>query len=435
MNSSTYVYLDNFRGFSKVTFQLKDVNFFVGENSTGKTSVLALLNIIFSPHFWFSQQFNTSEYDFGGFRDILSASVSKEKEFTVGAYRIQHQKDGKDKCEGFVASFKDHEGLPLCSFLAVIDGINITAIKLAQVDSYYIGKGEIKDHSQLKFPEIFSYVENWKINPSTDFKSIPKQIPQGLGLVPLMQIANALDADKNPSKIEISAFKLPMSLYNMVWLAPIRTRPHRTYDGYGKDFSPEGEHTPFVLRKRLSSKENVESFENALKQFGKASGLFKKVSIHNLGKGAADPFEILVTLASKALRIDSVGYGISQVLPLLVEILVRPKESWFAIQQPEVHLHPKAQAALGDLLYQVANNENKRFLIETHSDFTIDRFRMNFRKFDNAKKESQILFFERYKEGNRVSMIPILPNGEYGDNQPDQFRDFFLKEQMNILGI
>ncbi|MDP6688819.1 MAG: AAA family ATPase [Alphaproteobacteria bacterium] len=81
-----------------------------------------------------------------------------------------------------------------------------------------------------------------------------------------------------------------------------------------------------------------------------------------------------------SVNIRNVGYGVSQSLPVIVEILSRSFGSRFAIQQPEVHLHPKAQAALGDLFYQLALVEEKRFIVETHSDFTIDRFMLNYRK-------------------------------------------------------
>ena len=378
MNPTTHIYLDNFRGFTETVFQLADVNFFVGENSTGKTSVLAVLNSIFSPHFWFTQRFNNEEHDFGGFKDMLSASAPPGSEFTIGVYQIHALKDGQFRRVGFIASFRDHEGLPMCSFFARMDNQTLTALKSANVDSYQFAKGQLPDSMLTPNAEdIFKYLENWGKASTTTFKDLPKKIPSSLGLLPLLQIAMALESEKAESDLDLSGLEMPFEPYNVTWLAPIRTRPHRTYDGYGKDFSPEGEHTPYVLRKRLGSKGKAEAFEKALKQFGKSSGLFKKVGIHNLGKGTADPFEIVVTLASKALRIDSVGYGVSQVLPLLVEILIRPKGAWFAIQQPEVHLHPKAQAALGDLIFHISKNDGKSFLIETHSDFTIDRFRLN----------------------------------------------------------
>src|SRR6266436_9344091 len=114
-----------------------------------------------------------------------------------------------------------------------------------------------------------------------------------------------------------------------------------------------------------------------------------------------------LVLDDKALNLSTVGYGVSQSLPVLTEVFLRPHGSWFAIQQPEVHLHPKAQAALGDVFFEMATVEHKRFLVETHSDFAIDRFRMNYRKADSKKPNSQILFFERRDKRSVVTPLTI----------------------------
>ena len=271
-----------------------------------------------------------------------------------------------------------------------------------------------------------------------EYKDLPKGLPStptrtALPLLPLLSLVET-QITGNEFKESIF-FEMPLGLSDFVWLAPIRTRPRRTYDGYGKEFNPEGEHTPYELRKRLLPTNRAKGFCSALEKFGKSSGLFRKVSIHNLGKGAAAPFELLVTLSGSALRINSVGYGVSQALPVIVEMLVQDKGSWFAIQQPEVHLHPRAQAALGDLLFQMSELEQKHFIIETHSDFMIDRFRLNMQTTKQHKVKAQVLFFERLGEGNKLSIIPIESDGEYSSEQPKMFRDFFLKEQLSILGI
>jgi hypothetical protein len=253
-------------------------------------------------------------------------------------------------------------------------------------------------------------------------------------LLPLLSIVETLIAGKGEPKENIF-FQMPIGMSEFVWLAPIRTRPRRTYDGYGKEYSPEGEHTPYELRKRLHPTNKAKVFCSALEKFGKVSGLFRKVGIHNLGKGAAAPFELLVTLSDSQLRINSVGYGVSQALPVVVEMLVRDKGAWFAIQQPEVHLHPRAQAALGDLLFQMTELEQKHFVIETHSDFMVDRFRLNMRRTKQHKVKAQVVFFERHGDGNKLSIIPIQTDGDYSPEQPKTFRDFFVKEQLSILGI
>ena len=148
------------------------------------------------------------------------------------------------------------------------------------------------------------------------------------------------------------------------------------------------------------------------------------------------PFEVDVVLDDKALNLSTVGYGVSQSLPIFVELLFRPHGSVFAIQQPEVHLHPRAQAALGDVFFEMAIKDKKRFLIETHSDFTVDRFRMNYRKNNgHSRLNSQILFFERHNKMNTVTPLKIDSKGNLPSKQPDSYRRFFIGEEMLLLGL
>ena len=67
-----YLFVDNFRGFTKTLLPIRDVNFFVGENSTGKTSILGLIKLLDTTQFWFNQRFNTDEVRLGNYKDIVS---------------------------------------------------------------------------------------------------------------------------------------------------------------------------------------------------------------------------------------------------------------------------------------------------------------------------------------------------------------------------
>lgn len=222
----------------------------------------------------------------------------------------------------------------------------------------------------------------------------------------------------------------------IAWLAPIRTKPRRTYDEYKYDFTPEGEHTPYIIKRILKSKTERNNFLRFAKRIGKNSGLFENISVKNYGKSSTSSFELDVELSKKTLSINSVGYGISQALPVIVEMFSRPNGTRFAIQQPEVHLHPRAQAAFGSTIFELALSDNKRFFIETHSDYLIDRFRINMRNSKRKNKpDSQIIFFERSKRGNKLHILPIASNGDIATKQPKKYRDFFVKEEFSVLGI
>jgi predicted ATPase len=174
-----------------------------------------------------------------------------------------------------------------------------------------------------------------------------------------------------------------------------------------------------------------------LNRFGSDSGLYDDINIHDLSE---DLFEVQVFIKGVARNITNVGYGVSQVLPIIIETIARQNETWFAMQQPEVHLHPRAQAALGDFLYKSNLKEGQKFIIETHSDYTIDRYRLRLNRAlregqSKGEANGQVVFFDKDEKGNHLAVIQIQPDGSYPDDQPKEFRDFFIKEQLDLITI
>lgn len=433
---NTVIYLNNFRGFKETIIPFRQVNFLVGENSTGKTSVLSILSLLFTQEFWTSLDFNSGQYEFGGYQDLVSNDSEDKSEFQIGILKFIKN----EQFFSYVLHFQeDKRGLPKLVRLSHAGNDYFTSVNITenQVKIYF-------DKLEKKFN--FGHFEY--INDVFEFLlKIPKEIKRGY---------RVLQKDKTDLYKENPVFFLPLAISetypnakkfvtfknvtsftdaNFANLAPIRTKPKRTYDGYTQQFNSEGLHTPYILKEKLNNK-SEKNFRLMLEKFGKSSGLFKSLNINEYGTGKAVPFELIVSLSEKsALRINSVGYGMSQVLPVVVELLNRPSRSLFSIQQPEVHLHPKAQAALGDLFFSAAHDKEKVLFIETHSEFLIDRFRLNFKRTEKDDKFSQILFFERSNVGNKISFIELDEHGEFSEEQPDSFRAFFLEEQKALLGF
>lgn len=135
------------------------------------------------------------------------------------------------------------------------------------------------------------------------------------------------------------------------------------------------------------------------------------------------------------LELTDVGFGISQVLPILVQALISPEESLTIIEQPEIHLHPKMQAWLIDALINIALNDNKKFLIETHSDTIIRRLRL--RVVDEKSKlttdDVSICHLERNyeKKCSELTNIKINENGDI--KYPKGFMDIEIEDTLAIF--
>lgn len=436
-----YLFVDNFRGFDNAYVPILDVNFLVGENSTGKTSFLGLLKLIASQRVMFHHDFGDEDVNFGNFGDMVSAHSEDRTYFTIGIAQEVSRKD-KQKEIGVTAAlltYWEHEGLPrLARFTATLNDREIS-LKLDGGTVWYRASAAIFG-PDLRIDDVVRKVmPRWRReHAARDFEYHKLVLPSGLDNAPGLAFPLSWVLHKIAGETFKKSGGMPLLGADFgpdfVWVAPIRTKPRRTYDELRIEFSSEGLHTPYLIRRILSSKTDAGRFLKSIRAVGAASKLFQSVEIRKFGDDVTAPFEVDIVLDHKALNLSTVGYGVSQSLPVLVELLWRPKGSWFAVQQPEIHLHPRAQAALGDVLFELAVTESKRFLIETHSDFTIDRFRLNCRKKLPAKPSSQILFFERKQKHNTVKAIKIDKNGEFGA-QPSAYRKFFVKEELRLIGM
>ena len=220
--------------------------------------------------------------------------------------------------------------------------------------------------------------------------------------------------------------------------APIRSKPYRTYDPRRDAPEPEGSHVPMALAAlHATDRARFDDVVSAIATYGKQSGLFSKLNVKRLGQKPGDPFQLFVTVGKHAFNLTDVGYGVSQILPILFDTLTAPSGQTFLLQQPEVHLHPRAQAALGSVLASQAASRKQTFLVETHSDYVVDSVRMSVRDGGAASlshRDVVILYFERKEGQATVHAIDLDARGNLV-NAPPNYRDFFLAEERRLLGI
>ena len=205
--------------------------------------------------------------------------------------------------------------------------------------------------------------------------------------------------------------------------------------------SSEGSEIPVTLL-RLSHQDDIwKKIRKKLVDFGKSSGLFSDIEVKKYGS-TGEPFQLQFQVRGIQSNIIDTGYGISQILPLLVRLFTSDiqkkrypirKGTRFLLQQPEVHLHPKAQAELASLLIQSAKTNNS-FLIETHSDYILDRVRIEIRKGNIPHNHVSLIYLESTKNGVQAHNILFDKQGNL-IKVPTGYRDFFIKESNRFLGF
>lgn len=422
------IFLENVRCFHKKhSFPFPKILLLVGENSTGKSTLMAsiryawdICNKIAVPNF------NEEPFLLGTYDQIAThrgGNIGRSKYFKIG---FENKPYNKSKNTARVcAEFRAIDSQPELITWQYKYGKFGFRIDYPQNDEITIfsPKGEqiIKDFpmaiaEQYSLPNMINFLSFY----FTQFrKGKRKNIISNRDLKTIEDTYRILNKEFGTRPYAI---------------APIRTRPQRTYDPLKDTPNPEGAHVPMTLARYLPSHKKIwMDYYNAIKKFGQASGLFSDLQVKRMGRKSSDPFQLRIKIKGPSFNLSDVGYGVSQVLPILVDSISKPNNTTFLLQQPEVHLHPKAQAELASLLYTLAKHDSKRFIIETHSDYFVDRIRMDIRDGNVINQNDiRILYFSR--NGSQVDCIELEldKNGNYKE-VPENYRQFFLDEQLNLL--
>lgn len=128
-----------------------------------------------------------------------------------------------------------------------------------------------------------------------------------------------------------------------------------------------------------------------------------------------------------------VGVGVSQVLPIVLMSLLAPKGSLLIFEQPELHLHPKVQSRLADFFLAVSKS-GKQCLLETHSEYLVDRFRRRIAESPDASMNEKVRIYFTSRRDARTVCLPIEIT-RYGSivNWPDDFFDQSQEETERLL--
>jgi predicted ATPase len=127
-----------------------------------------------------------------------------------------------------------------------------------------------------------------------------------------------------------------------------------------------------------------------------------------------------------------VGFGVSQLLPIIVADLQLVDNSALIMSQPETHLHPSIQAELGTYFVKQVNQSEKQYIVETHSEYLITRLRRNAATEPDDHKYFTIVFVERdAKEGTSYRTVHVNEMGDLSE-WPKGFFDH-VAEDLRVL--
>ena len=130
------------------------------------------------------------------------------------------------------------------------------------------------------------------------------------------------------------------------------------------------------------------------------------------------------------VNLGDVGFGISQIMPIIIGDVEIGKNSTLYISQPEVHLHPKAQAKFGDYLVGQMK-QGKRYVIESHSEYLMNRLRLAIVKGIIAEDDVKVYHMSQEKGQTKIYNVRFTKNGQI-KGAPQDFFDTYMIDVMDI---
>ena len=217
-------------------------------------------------------------------------------------------------------------------------------------------------------------------------------------------------------------------------LGPLRKRPERSYRIQGQTpntVGNSGENTPDILR---NDEGVVESTNRRFEAFNIPYEL-KVSEIGNIIHGAQISVLLVDKRSNTEVTLADVGFGINQFLPVIVEGVISRGKT-ICVEQPEIHLHPRLQANIADLLIDTSSakrgEDGNQWLVETHSEMIIRRIQRRIRERVISSDDVSVLYVDPQDDGSSsIQQLRLDENGYWLDDWPDGFFDEGYREIMD----
>ncbi len=438
-NKFTSLYLENFKGFIQKeeekqcenTIKIRPITLIYGPNSFGKSSILQSLLLL-------NQTVNEggdyktvcllpkgSTVNLGTFSDLINKNdTSKELRIDI-SLPFNHYFDNENISAKqdtslltklyFSYYFKLTKGHTILSkidiWAKIIDYCNTDTI--VETPKKLIYTLELKSNQNNVYTIIRHYRND--IAPDEVFLGDSGQ-KQELKKISFFRLEEFL--------VEEPFKQIEEILQNLVYVSSFRIQPERVFipeqnrrDYVGKN----GEYTAEILYdKELKKNINYWLKEIAGYELSEDNGNDKVKSI-NLNDEK--------THIQKINLLD-LGSGIAQVLPIITQAF-KSENNTILVEEPEIHLHPKAQATLGEMFAVAAKERNNTFVIETHSENLLLRLERLIRQGKLSKDDVSVIYVDKNENGSYC--IPLILDNEGDITNINEVPDGFFEEGFNEL--
>ena len=381
------------------TLQFAPLTGLFGANSSGKTSILQVLlmlkQTVERPPDWNEPLYFGDEkslVNLGSFDDIIHRPVNDSSLEIFVSWKLSKK-----------LTIQNIDEVDAVSFLLRISMGALEAFRYVVRGGYF----EVNSVTQSRIPGY-----GYKVDTPT-WEDSAKSLFRCYGMRDTYSI--------NPGEFSIleKAFE---NLFSQIrYLGPLREHPRHRYTWEGdhpKGIGQEGEKAISAL---LSGRIRHLSIDEQILNWLQRLELIDSYNLRPISDTNQD-YEFLVKQykGGPEVRLTDVGFGVSQVLPVLILCYYAPEGSILILEQPEAHLHPKVQTELADVLIDVVKNRNIQIILESHSEYLLSRLQRRIAEKEIAAADTTLYFCE-IKNG--TSEMKPLDVDEYGNirNWPQDF--------------
>ncbi len=429
--------LENFKNWRELDIELGPITLLFGTNSAGKTSILkALLMLKQTVNSLDREQhinFGSGPRDYvdlGSYQDLVYGHNS-ELPIALGLHwhiPYAEYRDGgffidRKKSENDVAGKEEEQGTITYDISWRLQNDDIVVESLA----YSAMQNLTRDHLiRLKRLESSKY-NMFEVSGSRSAevnKDETTQAPESCYLFPRISVLQPDEDATDFWPLHLSfSFEFQRTIDKLRYLGPLRQYPSRYYQWTGEKkaqvVEPDGADTIATL---ISSERDDKSLRSAVAHWLEELDLVDALNVTATDRNKRF-YEVTVKTDGVESALIDVGFGVSQVLPVVALLLSAPTGSIVLLEQPELHLHPNAQSQLADLLLEVAEKRDLQLIIESHSEHILRRLQRRIAEpnAEFAQPENIKLYFCEPRAGG--SVISAVETDRFGtiSNWPKNF--------------
>ncbi|TCO81272.1 uncharacterized protein DUF3696 [Plasticicumulans lactativorans] len=405
----TSLQLKNFKAWrdtGEVT--LRPVTMLLGTNSSGKSSLiqslLLLKQTVQSPDRTIHLNLGGDElndyFNFGDFDDVLTIGCTDPRRFEL-AFAFRRPAGERIQDGHFHCSYgKTSSGAVAVQELELLtDGRRLRAVR-REKGAYSLF---VDDEAQPR-------------GKSRDFAP-ERSIALSAEAIVQLGAEGALAQDLS--------LAIRRELENVVYLGPLRRKPERDYvwnkSNPGEIGSDGHKAIDVLLASALTKNGGQGEIVAGVSRWLTCMKIADHLEVRQVGRSTR--YEVVVHKDGVQANLRDVGIGISQVLPVLTVAHFAPPGSTVILEEPEIHLHPLAQAVLAELFVEVSQKRGIQFIVETHSEHVFRRMQTLIAQQRTQPDQCALYFVERDEATARLRPLAVDDFGTVSNWPPHFFGD------------